>query len=209
MNVFLKEAAAVGHSREPDRTVNAQAIEISPDFSLLSRCRAGEAAAWRELYDAHFDFVHRVSRRLGTPDGELDDVVQETFLVAFRKLTDFQSGRFTTWLYRIAANVVSGRHRRRRIREAFGALFGRSEEEAVARAPDGEYEAREAELHVAQVLARMAPKKREVFALFELEGLSGEEIAERVGCKVDTVWTRLHYARKDFERIARKRGVLT
>jgi RNA polymerase sigma-70 factor (ECF subfamily) len=52
----------------------------------------------------------------------------------------------------------------------------------------------------------MAPKKREVFALFELEGLTGEEIAERVGCKVDTVWTRLWHARRDFERIARKRG---
>lgn len=54
----------------------------------------------------------------------------------------------------------------------------------------------------------MAPKKREVFALFELEGLSGEEIAERVGCPIDTVWTRLFHARKEFEKIARQRGVI-
>jgi RNA polymerase sigma-70 factor (ECF subfamily) len=50
----------------------------------------------------------------------------------------------------------------------------------------------------------MGRKKREVFALYELEGCSGEEIAERVGCKLETVWTRLHYARKDFARLVKK-----
>ena len=47
----------------------------------------------------------------------------------------------------------------------------------------------------------------EVFALFELEGLTGEEIAERIGCKVDTVWTRLYYARKEFAKLAERRGL--
>ena len=54
----------------------------------------------------------------------------------------------------------------------------------------------------------MSPKKREVFALFELEGLSGDEIAERVDCPVDTVWTRLHHARKQFVKIARRFGYI-
>lgn len=188
-------------------SVNAQVVEIPEDVDLLARCRAGEARAWRALYDAHFDFVQRVARRLGIPEGERDDVVQEVFLVAFRRLEGFSGGRFSTWLYRIAANVVSGRHRRRRLREALFSLWGRAEEESSARAPDQEYEAKEAEARVGEVLARMAPKKREVFALFELDGLSGEEIAERVGCPVDTVWSRLHYARRDFERLARKRGL--
>jgi RNA polymerase sigma-70 factor (ECF subfamily) len=58
------------------------------------------------------------------------------------------------------------------------------------------------------VLERMSPKKREVFALFELEGLSGDEISERIGVPVNTVWTRLHHARKDFLDIAKKLGVL-
>lgn len=186
--------------------MNVQAAEIAPDFELLARCRAGDAAAWRSIYDAHFSFLERVSRRLGTPDAELDDVVQETFIIAFRKLRSFEGGRFSTWLYRIAANVISGRHRRRRIRDAFSSLFGASEQPS-APSPDRVYESREAQAQVAEVLAAMPFKKREVFALYELEGLSGDEIAERLGCKVDTVWTRLHYARKDFERIARKRGL--
>jgi len=54
----------------------------------------------------------------------------------------------------------------------------------------------------------MAPKKREVFALFELEGLSGDEIAERLGCPVNTVWTRLHHARAEFVKVARRLGCL-
>ena len=65
---------------------------------------------------------------------ELDDVVQETFLIAFRKLGDFERGRFSTWLFRIAANVVSTRHRRRRIHDAFFAVFGRIAGQNAAKA---------------------------------------------------------------------------
>jgi RNA polymerase sigma-70 factor (ECF subfamily) len=184
--------------------LNGSAAEITGEPELLARCRAGDPPAWKELYDGHFSFVERICRRLGTPDAELDDVVQETFVVAFRKLSSFKEGRVSTWLYRIAANVVGGRHRRRRIRSALLGLFS---EPPPVPPVDRAYDAREAQAQVAAVLERMAPKKREVFALFELDGMSGEEIAERVGCKVETVWTRLHYARQDFERLARKRGL--
>jgi RNA polymerase sigma-70 factor, ECF subfamily len=175
----------------------------------LARCRAGDGSAWKALHDAHFAFVWKIARRLGTPPEELEDVCQEAFLVAFRKLPDFHAGQLTTWLYRITANIVSVRHRRRKVRRAFRALFGPTEQDpATFRTPLQDAEAREAEAQVARVLEQMAPKKREVFALFELEGLRGEEIADRLGCKVATVWTRLHHARKDFERLARKQGVL-
>jgi len=196
----LKVPRPPGHPRELD----GAAAEIDSELDLLARCRAGESPAWKQLYDANFAFVERICRRLGTPEAELDDIVQETFVIAFKKLDHFSEGRITTWLYRIAANVVSSRHRRRRIRTA---LFGLFTEPPPAPAVDRAYDAREAQQQVALVLERMAPKKREVFALFELDGMSGEEIAERVGCKVETVWTRLHYARQDFERIARKRGL--
>jgi len=167
--------------------------------------QGGDGSAFRALYDRHFELVFRSCRRLGLPDADAEDATQETFALAARKLGSFSEGKLSTWLYRIAANLVSARHRRRRVRDALFAIWGRQEE---PHAPSAEraYEAREASRRVGEVLARMAPKKREVFALFELEGLSGEEIAERVGCKVDTVWTRLWHARKDFERIARKRG---
>jgi RNA polymerase sigma-70 factor, ECF subfamily len=174
---------------------------------VIARCRARDEAAWKELYEAHFDFVHRVARRLGTPEAEAEDAVHDVFLVVYRKLGDFQGGRLTTWLYRIAANVVSERHRRRRVRRAFEALkiwVGGEGPET----PERVAERSSATRAVERVLERMSPKKREVFALFELEGLAGEEIAERLGCPENTVWTRLHHARKEFVQVAKRLGCL-
>ena len=176
------------------------------ELELVHAALAGDGRAFRALYEAHFGFVYRTCRRLGLSPPDAEDAAQETFLVASRRLRDFTGGRLTTWLFRIAANLVTARHRSRRVREALFALWGRPDEGEPDR-PDAAFEAREAARGVAEVLARMAPKKREVFALFELEGLSGDEIALRVGCSVATVWTRLFHARKDFQRIAKKRGL--
>lgn len=174
---------------------------------IVERCRAQDQSAWKELYDAHFDFVYRVARRLGTPADEAEDVAHDVFEVVYRKLGQFSEGRLTTWLYRITANVVSDRHRRRRVRRAFEGLkiwIGGSGPDA----PDRSAEKQSAGRAVERVLEMMAPKKREVFALFELEGLSGDEIAERLGCPVNTVWTRLHHARQEFLTVAARLGCL-
>jgi RNA polymerase sigma-70 factor, ECF subfamily len=173
--------------------------------AALDGCRQRDEAAWRRLYDAHVDFLLRTARHLGMPDAEIEDVVHEVFVIAFRKLDAFQYGAITTWLYRICANVVSHRHRRARVADAFqrlglwvGGAPPPSPEQHVARG-----DARHA---VSQILARMSPKHREVLTLFELEGISGDEIAARLGCPVDTVWTRLHHARRHFQRLQRRLG---
>jgi RNA polymerase sigma-70 factor, ECF subfamily len=174
---------------------------------VLARCREHDEAAWKELYDAHFDFVFRVARRLGTPEGEAEDVAHDVFVIVYRKLDTFEGGRLTTWLYRITANVVSGRHRRRRVRRAFESLKVWVGGE-VPESPEQVAIQKSATRAVERVLERMAPKKREVFALYELEGLPGEEIAERLNCPINTVWTRLHHARKEFVSVAKRLGCL-
>lgn len=176
------------------------------EASVLSRWREGDRSAFRDLHRLHFPFVHRMASRLGTPAAELDDVCQEVFLVAFENLDRFKEGQLASWLYRITSNVVTGRHRRRRVREGLFALWGKSPE--GSRSPEEQLGAKQAEDGVARTLQRMAPKKREVFVLFEIEGLSGGEIAELVGCNVATVWTRLFHARKEFRALALKLGVV-
>ncbi len=180
---------------------------VEEDYDLARRCQAGEPSAWRALYGAHHGFVFRVARRLGTPAEEIEDVVHEVFVVVLKKIDQFQEGRLTTWLYRITANVASHRHRKRRTRRALADMAQRvglgeppTPESLSAAASDARA--------VEQILERMSPKKRAVFALFELEGLSGEEIAEREGCPLNTVWSRLRHAREEFCRIANRMGVL-
>lgn len=186
--------------------MNLQGIENTMDSSLVRRAEAGDQSALSSLFSAHLGFVQRVARNLGTPDAELDDVAQDVFVVAFRRIGTFHDGKLTTWLYRITANLVANRHRRRRVRQAFLGFWSRQPAQLVPSA-DEAFDRAETRGQIAEILSRMSDKKREVFALYELEGLSGEDIAERVGCSVDTVWTRLHYARKDFEALARKRGL--
>ncbi len=199
---------------KPEPPEKAELADVACDTAesaLVARCRAGDRLAWKALYGAHFDFVYRSSRRLGAAPAEIEDVCQEVFLVAYRRLPSFKRGRFSSWLFGIAHKVVSGRHRRRRVREGLQRLFGggNAEPPVTVQTPERALETKRAEEAVRTVLARMAPKKRVVFALYELEGLSGEEIAERLGCKVQTVWTRLYHARRDFRRIADKRGFLS
>jgi RNA polymerase sigma-70 factor (ECF subfamily) len=189
----------------------AETVEATPGLAnIVERCRSHDEAAWKELYDANFDFIYRVARRLGTPASEAEDVVHDVFVVVHKKLDSFTEGRLTTWLYRITANVVSEKHRRRRVRETFANLagwFGADAHESPE-SPERLAERSSATRAVERVLERMSPKKREVFALYELEQLSGEEIAERAGVPLNTVWTRLFHARKDFIVIAKKLRVL-
>jgi RNA polymerase sigma-70 factor (ECF subfamily) len=173
----------------------------------VARCREGDASAWRRLYDEHFDFAWRTARRLGVPMEEAEDTVHEAFEIAFRKLADFEGGLFSTWLYRIVANLAAGRLRRRRVRDFFHALWAQGDEPA-APSLEGIVVARRTLEKVEGVLRALSAEKREVFALHELEGLTHDAIARLIGVKVETVRTRLFYAKRDFERLAQKRGLL-
>jgi len=178
------------------------------DLSLVQRAKQSDADAFQALIERHYPMVYALAYKYAGLPADAEDIAQEVFIRAARGLGGFrEAALFTTWLYRITANVVRDRHRRWRVRQSLDVfktwLFGKDvpTPEAVAvRASAGRA--------IEEVLARMSPKKREVFALYELEGLEGEQIADRLGCPIGTVWTRLHHARKDFVKIARRLGCL-
>lgn len=172
---------------------------------LVEACRAGTPGAFRDLYDAHFDFAWRTARRLGLAEADVEDAVQDAFRIAWQQLHQLRWGRFSTWFYRIVANVVSQRIRKRKVASFFANLLGKHarDDESL----QGRVEARQSLRRVEQALQKMSKEKREAFALFEFEGMSHQEIAELLGVKVETVRTRVHYARKDFERFAAELGV--
>jgi RNA polymerase sigma-70 factor (ECF subfamily) len=111
----------------------------------------------------------------------------------------------TTWLYGITLNVVRRARRRARIKRLFERNESAEREEAVATLDRAEVS--EAHRLAYAVLEKLSQKHREVFVLSEFEGLSCEEIARIADCKVETVWSRLHYARKEFAERLRKRGL--
>jgi RNA polymerase sigma-70 factor (ECF subfamily) len=138
-------------------------------------------------------------------------VAQEVFLRVWRGLGGFRGdSMFRTWLYRITLNEVSRVAREGAVRRAFGAVLAlvAREEAPAARAPDRLVEQAEAFAELQAILARMKPKQREVFVLFEIEELPLEQMAQVLACPLETVRSRLRHARADFERLRRQHGVV-
>lgn len=157
------------------------------------------------LYAEHAGFLTRVLIRLVGDGPHVDDLLQETFLVAYRKRDTFDGrSAVRTWLYGIAARLAM-RHRRGvgRFLRALGVFA--DEPPRVARDPGDDLERARAAVLVRTVLERLPFKQREVFVLYELEELDGAEIAELLGIPVNTVWTRLHHGRKRFQELIEKR----
>jgi RNA polymerase sigma-70 factor (ECF subfamily) len=179
--------------------------EGRPD--LVARCRRGDSAAWRSLYEAHADRVCAFAHRLGVPTAEVPDLLQEVFVVVFRKLPEFD-GRvaFTTWLLGIALNEARS-WRRRRLRREMVRLWGWLPwgRDAAVEGPDRSLESSRAVGDLAWILDRMSDKLREVFVLYEIEELDGPEIAAAVGCPLPTVRSRLRLARAGFQRLQARR----
>jgi RNA polymerase sigma-70 factor (ECF subfamily) len=154
-----------------------------------------------EVYERHADFVWRALRRLGVPDAVLNDAVQDVFLIVHAQLARFEGrSSLTTWLFTLCRTVARERRRReRRDREFLGSAD--VEEEVDLRADV----ARAAEHHerisqLERLLAELDAPQRNVFILFEIERLTGEEIAEMLTIPVGTVYSRLELGRAAFRR---------
>ncbi|MBN1962082.1 MAG: sigma-70 family RNA polymerase sigma factor [Deltaproteobacteria bacterium] len=159
------------------------------------------------IFREHARFVTRCIERLVGTGSHVDDILQETFIAAFRNKERFDPERasITTWLYGIAANLCR-RHRRGAFR--FGRLQNKVASEApfaTLPMPDENIERQQSISLVYDCLQKLPFKQREIFALYELEGLDGGSIADMVGVPVGTVWTRLHHARQAFVKQVRHR----
>lgn len=168
---------------------------------LLTRCVRGEDQAWRDLHRDYHPVAARFLRRMGVLPGELDDACQEVFVQIFRYLARFeQRSDFKTWLYKLCLSQAGRVRRRRRLHTALDWLLGRGD---VPGTHELEWSASQTAQRVRQVLERMKPMHQEVFVLFELEGVAGEQIARILRCRPATVRRRLHYARQEFETLLR------
>ena len=164
---------------------------------------AGEerTVSFKEVYDEHFRFVWRSLRRLGVPESDVADAVQDVFLVVHRRLGEFEGrSKVTTWLYGIAYRVAHDRRRLAHVRRRADD-DGQMEERADERVDVAAAAERSQGLALLEaILDEMPIDQRAVFTLFELDALGGEAIAEMLEIPLGTVYSRLRIAREHFQR---------
>lgn len=176
----------------PAHTTTAPALPMSVDKTL-------DVGA---LYRAHERQVMRWAARLGGPGVDVEDVVQDVFLIARRRLPSFDTdgpGRVTTWLFRTTEKVVQAARRKQRLRR----WLSQAADLAPAPGTGGPTPADALERtrsinDVYRVLDRLPERQRRVLILFEIEGLSTDQIGELVGARVGTVRVWLFRARASF-----------
>ena len=177
---------------------------ISAPAETADRARI-ELPTFEALYDEHFDFVWRTARRLGVPEPEADDVVQDAFLVLHRRIADYDGKTpVKRWLLGIVVRVVSDHRRRFRRKDAPCVPHAADSDGNVMLAsplpaPSAEAEQAEQVRLLEALLSELDKEKRDVLVLAELEEMTVPEIAELLGANVNTVYARLRAARQQFE----------
>jgi RNA polymerase sigma-70 factor (ECF subfamily) len=165
-----------------------------------------------DVYRAHCQFVWACLQRFGVRERDLDDVLQEVFVVVHQRLGTFRGdARVTTWLYAICLRVAASHRRRGHVRRE---LAVDDFDEAVAfdqNSPEDDCSERQKQRILNRILDELDLEKRALLVMFEIDELACEEIASIVGVPLGTVYSRLHAARKAFEKAvaryhARTRG---
>ena len=157
----------------------------------------GEAIDVAELYDAHAEFVWRSLHRLGVRHADLADLLQDVFVTLHRRRSELRASSPRGLLWTIA--VGCARNYRRRAHHGSESLRASPPDVGAASDPERALlQARERE-RGRRLLESLDPEKRAVFVMFEVEGLSGREIASRIGVPLGTVHSRLHAARRELK----------
>jgi RNA polymerase sigma-70 factor (ECF subfamily) len=183
---------------------------LSEVDDLVRRCQSGDVVAFRELFRRHRDDVARLTHRMLGSSRDLEDVVQEVFVQVHRSIGEFRYGaRFSTWLYRVTVNVVLMHRRAARSRPVLTELSDVQRPVDSRPLPDEQVARLDRMRAFARLLDRLSEKKRTVFVLHDIEGMSAAEVAEVVSAPVLTVRTRLFYARRELEAMLREEPALT
>jgi RNA polymerase sigma-70 factor (ECF subfamily) len=157
---------------------------------------SGFVLDFRQVFEGYGRYVWRVLRRMGVPESDVPDVAQEVFMILRRKMDRVRSqSALRGFIYGIAVREASSHRRSARVRH----------EKVTPVLPDPRIDARQEEdVQRAQAIAllksalgRLDADKRAVFVLYELEELEMHEVAEAVGCPIQTAYSRLHAARAD------------
>jgi len=173
-------------ARQTQPAARARVIEISEEALLLKAVRHGEQEAFAKLYSLYAPMVHGIVLAR-VPWGEVDDLVQDVFLAALKKLNTLRDdAAFGAWLAMIARNRAMDFHRRKR----------ETDELSDDLATQGSSEADREAANVLEVICGLPEAYRETLVLRLVEGMTGPEIADRTGLTPASVRVNLHRGMK-------------
>ena len=179
--------------------------EADSDWTLVQRVQSGEVGAFDQLILKYRERVYSVVYNMTSKREDAADLTQDAFIKAFQSINRFQGqSSFFTWLYRIAVNSTLTHLRKAKLRTFFS--FEKIHEEDKSsevlnqltdkNGADREVYVKELQEKLNEAMQKLSIKHRTVVTLFEIDGLSHEEIAEVMDCSVGTVRSRLHYAKQ-------------
>jgi RNA polymerase sigma-70 factor (ECF subfamily) len=186
----------------------AQGNPATEDQLLVERVQSGDVAAFDVLVRKYRERLYGIIYNLTSNREDAADLTQEAFIKAFSSINRFKGkAAFFTWLYRIGVNTALSHLKRNRFRRFFSLEHIQDEGsnaqvlETLAAKHKSEKGALLSELQekLNEAMQKLSPKHRTVVVLFEIEGLSHQEIADIVGCSVGTVRSRLHYAKQQLQ----------
>jgi RNA polymerase sigma-70 factor (ECF subfamily) len=187
-------------------------MEMTTDLAVVSRARSGDADAFRMLVESHSKAAFRVAYRMTGNEHDADDVVQETFLRAYRQLQHFEErANFGTWLHRIAVNCSLDLLRARSRADRHYGGDPESAELAGAASSDALQDrlllSAELQTQVAAAMERLSGNERTAFILRHFEGMPVEEIGRTLGIQVNaakhTIFRAVRKLRESLEPFVR------
>lgn len=190
-----ESAAAKGNLTDRRQQQNDGLIEAE----VIERAKQGDAEASEVLYDLHKRRVYSLCWRMTANTAEAEDLTQEAFLQLFRRIGTFRGeSAFSTWLHRMAVNVVLMHFRKKRLPVVLPEETTEGEEDAPKRdfgAEDVNLAGSIDRLQLQNAVDRLPPGQRAIFVLHDVEGYEHSEIATMVGCSIGNSKSQLHKAR--------------
>jgi RNA polymerase sigma-70 factor (ECF subfamily) len=191
-------------STEVPRTSNDAELNF-----LIQRCLSGDEAAYVILYERHAGLIYRLAYSLLQNREDAEEVLQDSFEYAFRKLAIFdeQKSAFTTWLYRITVSRCRNKRRRKWLPTSPLALLApQGIKDKAAKAPDEILEQTDLQRQVWHALGQLSPKLRETAVLRYYYGLQYKEIGEILDIPPKTAESRMRLAHKKLRGIIEING---
>ena len=166
------------------------------DSRLVARCIGGDGEAFKELYDRHATRLYNLARRMTGSPSQAEDLLQEIFLQAFRKLSSFKGdSALGTWLYRLAMNLCLDRLRSRQGKAERVTVSLEDERDEAVVQPTGRVDSVVRRLDLERAIEQLPASYKAAFLLHDVEGFEHHEVGDLLGIAEGTSKSLVHKAR--------------